>query len=174
MPTDIKVQIVKDTEALLKESKAIYFAKYSGMNVSQATALRKDFRENDVEFKVAKNTLVRIAAGNSGIELDKLNSFLNGQIAIAYAKDDPTAPARVIKHFEKNNEDSIEVVGLIFDGQFYEADKYKEFANLPSKEESLTKLVGGLNSPMTKFVMTINSAMSKMVTALNALKDSKE
>lgn len=174
MPTDIKVQIVKDTEALLKESKAIYFAKYSGMNVLQATALRKDFRENDVEFKVAKNTLVRIAAGNSGIELDKLNSFLNGQIAIAYAKDDPTAPARVIKHFEKNNEDSIEVVGLIFDGQFYEADKYKEFANLPSKEESLTKLVGGLNSPMTKFVMTINSAMSKMVIALNALKDSKE
>ncbi len=66
------------------------------------------------------------------------------------------------------------MVGLIFDGQFYEADKYKEFANLPSKEESLTKLVGGLNSPMTKFVMTINSAMSKMVTALNALKDSKE
>ncbi len=86
MPTDIKVQIVKDTEALLKESKAIYFAKYSGMNVSQATALRKDFRENDVEFKVAKNTLVRIAAGNSGIELDKLNSFLNGQILLLMQK----------------------------------------------------------------------------------------
>ena len=66
------------------------------------------------------------------------------------------------------------MVGLIFDGQFYEADKYKEFANLPSKEESLTKLAIGLNSPMTKFATTINSLMSKMLTALSALKDSKE
>ena len=174
MPTDTKIQIVKETEALFKESKAIYFAKYSGMNVSQATTLRKDFRANDVKFKITKNTLVRIAADNSGIELDKLNSFLEGQIAIAYAKDDPTSPAKVIKQFEKENEDSIEVVGLIFDGQFYEADKYKEFANLPSKEESLTKLAIGLNSPMTKFATTINSLMSKMLTALSALKDSKE
>jgi len=174
MPTNEKIQLVKETEALFKESKAIYFTKYSGMNVSQATVLRKDFRENDVHFRVVKNTLVRIAADNSGFELDKLNDFLNGQIAIAYAKDDPTAPAKVIKRFEKDNEDSIEVVGMIFDGQFYEANKYKEFANLPSKEESLAKLAIGLNSPMTKFATTINSVMSKMLTALSAVKDSKE
>ena len=78
MPTNEKIQLVKETEALFKESKAIYFTKYSGMNVSQATVLRKDFRENDVHFRVVKNTLVRIAADNSGFELDKLNDFLNG------------------------------------------------------------------------------------------------
>ena len=173
MPTDTKIEIVKESEALFKASKAIYFTRYTGMNVTQATMLRKNFRDNNVIYKVAKNTLIRIAADNSGYELEKLNNFLNGQIAIAYSSEDPTAPAKVIKDFEMDNENSIEVVGLIFEGQFYEADKYKEFANLLSKEESLTKLAIGLNSPMRKFASTLNSVMVKMLTALNAVKDSK-
>ena len=66
------------------------------------------------------------------------------------------------------------VVGLLIDGELFDPEKYKELADLPSKEELLTKLVLTLNSPMTKFVSAMNSSMNKVVTALNAVKENKK
>ena len=173
MPNQNNIETVKHLEQKIKDSSALYFTKYTGMSVSQATQLRKSFRENSVEYKVSKNTLTKIAAKNAGYDESKINDFLVGQIGIAYADSDPTAPAKVIKDFIKENEDCLDVVGLIVDGEFYEADKYKQFASLPSREELLTKFVIGLNSPMTKISTMLNSVMTKMVTALNAVKDNK-
>ena len=145
------------------------------MNVAQATKLRRSFTENSVEYKVTKNTLTKIAALNAGYEESEIDKFLDGQIAIAYSDDDPTAPARVIKEFIKETEDeNLQVVGLIFEGEFFEANKYKQLANLPSKEELLTKLVLNLNSPMTKLASSFNSVMSKMVTVLESVKSQKK
>ena len=75
--------------------------------------------------------------------------------------------------FVKENEDCLDVVGLIFDGDFFEADKYKQFADLPSKDELLTKFVVGLNSPMTKVAQCLKSSMSNFVNVLNSLKEIK-
>ena len=70
------------------------------MNVSQATALRSNFKENDVEYYVSKNTLTKIAIEKSGLD-NNLSNYLLGQVGIAYAGNDPTAPARVIKDFKR-------------------------------------------------------------------------
>ena len=67
----------------------------------------------------------------------------------------------------------IYVLGLVFDGKFYPSEKYKEFADLPSKEESLTKVVLMLNQPLTKFTFALNSSFSKLLSALNNLKSTK-
>ena len=83
------------------------------------------------------------------------------------------APARVIKEFKKENKDCLDVVGLIFEGKFFDPEKYKELADLPSMEELLTKFVVGLNSPMTKFTSTLSSVMGKMVSILESLKNTK-
>ena len=115
MPNENKIKIVKNIEEKFKNSSALYFTKYTGMNVAQATKLRKGFRENSVEYKISKNTLTKIAAVNAGYDSDKMSEFLNGQIGIAYADSDPTAPAKVIKDFIEENEDCLDVVGLIFD-----------------------------------------------------------
>ena len=173
MPNENNIKIVKELEEKIKGSSAMYFTKYTGMNVAQATRLRRDFKGSSVEYKVTKNTLTKIAAVNAGYDADKIESLLVGQIGIAYADSDPTAPAKVIKDFVEENEDCLDVVGLIFDGQFFEADKYKQFADLPSRDELLTKLVIGLNSPMTKVSTMLSSVMTKMVTALNSLKEKK-
>ena len=149
MPNQNNIETVKNLEQKIKDSSAMYFTKYTGMNVAQATQFKKVFKENSVEYKVSKNTLTKIAAKNAGFDESKIN-ISSGQIGIAYADSDPTAPAKVIKDFVKENEDCLDVVGLIFDGEFFEADKYKQFASLPSREELLTKFVIGLNSPMTK------------------------
>ena len=142
------------------------------MNVAQATELRRQFRENAVTYLISKNTLTQIAAENAGFE-GKLNDVLQGQIGIAYALDDPTSPARVIHDFKKKNKDVLEVVGLVFEGEIFSADKYKELANLPTYDELLAKFVGSINQPMSKLVGTLNGAMSKLTRVLTSLKENK-
>ena len=173
MPNERNIKTVQKLEQKIKDSSALYFTRYTGMDVGQATELRRNFKNNSVEYKVSKNTLTKIAAVNAGFDSVKVDELLVGQIGIAYAGSDPTAPARVIKEFVKENEDCLDVVGLIFEGDFFEANKYKEFADLPSKDELLTKFVVGLNSPMTKMASTLSSVMVKMVTVLNGLKEKK-
>jgi len=166
MSDENKIKIVEAAEERFKNSPGIYFANYTGMNVSQATELRKQFREKNVQFTVVKNTLNKIAAKNAGIE--GIDDILLGQIAIAFSDEDPTAPAKVIKEFKKNN-DCLDIVGVYFDGVLCDPDKYKELANLPTKEELLGKLVGGLNYPMNTLASTLNSLMPKFLTALNEI-----
>ena len=166
-----KIKIVEFAEERFKNSPGIYFTNYTGMNVDQATDLRRRFREKNVQFTVVKNTLNKIAAKNAGI--DGLDDILLGQIAIAFSDDDPTSPAKVIKEFSKEN-DCLDVVGVYFDGQLFDPGKYKELADLPSKEELLGKFVVGLNWPMSTLASTINSLMPKLLTALNEISKQKK
>ena len=72
MPNENKIKIVKNIEEKFKNSSALYFTKYTGMNVAQATKLRKGFRENSVEYKISKNTLTKIAAINAGYDEEQM------------------------------------------------------------------------------------------------------
>tara|TARA_Y100000590_G_C15456068_1_gene914609 strand:- start:313 stop:837 length:525 start_codon:yes stop_codon:yes gene_type:complete len=172
MDKNKKVELVENLSEKFKNSSALYFTKYTGMNVPQATELREKFKDNDVDYLVSKNTLTKLAIAKSGLDNNIFDDFLLGQIAIAYAKNDPTAPAKVIKEFSKSN-DCIEVIGLYFDGEVYNPDKFKELADLPSKEELLTKLVCGLNSPMLKTAYCLKSSMTNFVNVLNNLREKK-
>ena len=173
MPTEQKIDIVKQTTERFKKSSGVYFTKYTGIDVQTITNLRKSFRDNQVEYVVTKNTLTKLAAKEAGYE-GMFDDILSGQIAIAYSEEDATAPARVIKDFKKENEDLLEVLGLLFEGELYPSDKYKELANLPSKEESLTKMLMMLNQPLTKLAYTLEQMKgTKLVTVLNNLKDNK-
>ena len=98
----------------------------------------------------------------------KFDELLENQVAIAFSED-PVAPARVIKDFLKENEDSLEVLGVFFDGELYDAGKYKQLASLPSKEVLLGKFVSCLNSPMYGLASTLNGSMAKLVFALRAI-----
>ena len=171
MPTEQKINIVKETSEKLKKSSGVYFTRYTGIDVQTITKLRKSFRDNEVDYSVTKNTLTKLAAKDAGME-GVFDDILSGQIGIAYSND-PTAPAKVIKEFKKENEELLEVLGLLFDGQLYSSDKYKEFANLPTKEESLAKMVMMFNQPMTNLVSTLNGSMGKLLGVLNSLKDTK-
>ena len=172
MPNVHKINIVDQLTQKFESSSGIYFTCYTGMNVIQATELRKQFRESGVDYFVSKNTLTKIAATKAGFE-DKLDDFFKGQVAIAYCDGDPTSPARVIKNFKKNNKDILEVLGLVFEGEIYSADKYKDLAELPGKDELLSMFVGVLSQPMSQLVGTLSGAMSKLVGVLNSLKENK-
>ena len=173
MPTSLKTKIVSELTQKFQDSSGIYLTKYSGMNVAQFTDLREQFRKNEVSYFISKNTLTKIAAKNAGYE-DKLDDLLSGQIGIAYVSNDPTAPARVIRNFEKMNKAAtLEVVGLVFEGELFTPDKYKELADLPTWDELLAKFVGSINQPMTKLAGTLSGAMSKLSIVLSSLKNNK-
>ncbi len=170
MPNKKNIEQVKELTSSFEKAKAIYFTEYHGLNVSDITKLRSMFFKEKIDFKVAKNTLIKIALKNSKInDLDKL---LSGSTAVAISYEEPVSPAKVIKDFNKVS-DLPRVKGILFEGQFFEGEQYKKFADLPSKEELLAKLAMMLGSPIAKVAATINSPMQSLANLLHSLKQSK-
>ena len=170
MPNTKNINQVEQLTDKLAKAKAIYLTEYHGLNVEDITELRREFSKNDIEFKVAKNTLIKLAAENN--KLDGLNSYLNGSTAIALSYEDPASPARVLKKFKKDH-DLPEVKGILFDGEILEGKDFKRIADLPTKDQLLATLVSTLSSPMTKLALTLKASMTDLGNTLNNLKDQK-
>ena len=170
MPSSKNIKQLEELTDKLGRAKAIYFTEYLGLDVDQITELRKEFFSNQVEYKVTKNTLLKLAAEKNNLE--GLDVFLKKSTAIALSYDDPTSPAKVIKNFTKKN-DLPQVKGIVFEGEVFDGSEFKRFANAPTKEESLSMLIALLQSPLTKLVWTLNSSMSNLGNVLNNLKENK-
>ena len=170
MPNKKNIEQLKILSESLSKAKAVYFTEFHGLNVSEITKLRSEFFKADVEFKVAKNTLVRLAAKENNIEVD--DEMVSGSTALAISFDEPVAPAKVIKRFRKDS-DLPEVKGIFFDGEFIPGSEYARLADLPSKEELIAKLLSMLNNPLQKLVSTINAPIQNTLGALNNLKENK-
>ena len=170
MPNTKNIQQVKELTETLSKAKAIYFTKFHGLNVAEATKLRSEFFKADVDFRVVKNTLLKLAAEKN--EICGLDEILKGSTAIAVSYDEPVAPAKVIKAFTKDN-DLPSVKGILFEGEFLPGKEFKRLADLPSKDESLAILMSMLKSPLQKLASTLNASMTNVVVALNNLKDQK-
>ena len=170
MPSQKNIDEVNYLTDKLESASAIYFTDYLGLDVDSITKLRSEFFHASIEFKVTKNTLLKLAAEN--MKIDGLDDYLVGSTAIAISFDEPTSPAKVLKSFMKEH-DKPEVKAILFDGEVLEGSEYKRFASLPSKDELLTKLVIMLNSPMTNLVRTLGSPMGNFVNVLNSLKNEK-
>lgn len=170
MPNKKNIEELKKLSESFSKAKAIYFTEFQGLSVGEITKLRSEFFKADVEFKVAKNTLVKLAAEQNNINV--ADELFKGSTALAISFDEPVAPAKVIKKFKKDN-DLPEVKGILFDGEFVPGAEYDRLASLPSKEELLAKLVSMLNSPLQKLVSTINAPIQNTLGVLNNLKENK-
>ena len=170
MPSTLnKEQVIELTEKL-KKAKAIYFTDYLGLDVSSITKLRKEFFDQEVEFLVAKNTLIKLAAENN--KITGLEEFLSGPTALAISYDEPVKPARVIKKFAKMHIKP-DVKGILFEGEVLEKDRFESIALLPNREVLLSHFVGTIQSPLTGLAKILNASMSNMVCVLTNLKNSK-
>ena len=170
MPSSKNIEQVKELKETFSKAKAIYFTEYHGLNVGDITKLRSEFFKADVGYKVAKNTLIKLAAEQN--KISGLDEVLIGSTAIAIAYNEPVAPAKVIKEFTKDN-DLPTVKGILFDGEFLPGEEFKKLANMPSKEELLSQLVAMLNSPLQKLVSTLIAPIQNAVGVLNNLKEKK-
>lgn len=165
-----KAEIVAELAEKLQSSKAVIFADYRGLKVSDATALRRTFREAGAEIKVVKNTLTQIAAEKSGIE--GLEKFLTGPTAVAFGFDDPVVPARLLTEFVKNNK-NMEIKGGLVEGKVVGLQQIKYLADLPSREVLVSQVLRGLNGPLSGLVGVLQGPVRKLVYALKAVHDQK-
>ena len=170
MPNKKNISNVKELTDKLSRAKSIYFTDYLGLNVSDVTTLRKKFFDSNVEYLVVKNTLLKIASDQNKIILD--DELFSGSTAIALSYDEPVLAAKVIKDFLKDH-DLPSIKGVLFEGSYLPASEFEKIANLPSKEESLTKIVVMLKSPVQNIVNLLNSPMVKLVNVLSGLKETK-
>ena len=170
MPSEKNQDDLAQLTEKLDKAKAVYFTDFLGLDVSSITELRSEFFKASIEFKVAKNTLLKLAAEN--INLEGLDDFLVGSTAIAISYDEPTAPAKVLKKFTEDH-DKPEVKAILFDGEVLDGSEYLKFATLPTKDELLTKLVLMLNSPITILARTLSASMTNFINGLNNLKNTK-
>ena len=170
MPSLKNIEQIRELSNSFEKAKAIYFTEYHGLNVEQITKLRSMFFKENIDFKVAKNTLIRIVLKDS--KINNLDKLLSGSTAIAIAYDEPVSPAKVINKFNENS-DLPTVKGILFEGEYFDGDQFKRFANLPNKEELVSKFAMIINAPMSKFASTISSPMQNLAGVLNSLKQSK-
>ena len=170
MPSQKNQDEVTQLMEKLEKANAVYSTDFLGLDVPSITELRTEFFKASIEFKVAKNTLLKLAAKN--INLEGLDDFLVGSTAIAISYDEPTLPAKILKKFTEDH-DKPEVKAILFDGEVLKGSEYLKFASLPTKDELLTNIVMMLNSPITVLDRTLNAPMTNLVNGLNNLKNTK-
>ena len=150
---ELKQPIVDEIKAQLDGAKSMVVVDYRGISVADVTELRKQCREAGVVYKVYKNTMVKRAV--EGTEFEGVVKDLEGTNAFAISKEDATAPARILAKFAKTAP-ALEIKAGVVEGTFYDANGMKAIANVPSREELLSKLLGSLQSPITNLARVLN------------------
>ena len=121
---------------------------------------RKNFFKNNIDYIVVKNTLLKIPPEKNDFNLS--TDIYSGSTAIALSYDEPVAAAKIIKDFLKDH-DLPKVKGILFEGSYLGFEEFDKIASLPSKDESLTKLVIMIKSPIQNFVNVLNGTMLNLV-----------
>ncbi len=140
----------------IAKQKSVIFADFSKVDSAELFKLRKELKENGCSLKIGKKTLIRIAFGQEGVSFwGTIKKNVPGQLALVFGIDDEIAPARIAHQFSKKQE-NFKILGGIFESRFIEKDRVLVLANLPSRNELLSKLVGSLSSSMTNFVRVLD------------------
>ena len=165
-----KEQVVQELAQRLRDTQAVFLADYRGINVDQATQLRRELTQAGVEYRVVKNNLLKLAAQDTPSE--ELQPYCVGPTAIAFSGADPIAPAKILSKFAKEIE-AFELKAGVLSGKFLTVAEISALAALPSREELLAKALSSMNAPITNFVGTMAAIPRSLVQVLNAIGQNK-
>lgn len=165
-----KQQIVNELSEKLKNSVSGVLVDYKGTTVDKDTKLRAELRKAGVYYSVKKNTIIRLAAKQAGLE--GLDEVLSGTTAIALSENDMIAPAKILAKFADDNDKFAVKAGFI-EGKTVDAKQIHDLAKLPSKEVLVAKFLGGMKAPINGFVNVLNGNLRGLVVALNAIAEKK-
>jgi len=165
-----KEDLVAELAERLKVTKAAFLADYRGLNVGKATELRRKLRAAGVEYRVVKNTLLRLAA--KGTPAACLDAELKGPTAVALVTGDPVAPAKALVEFAKANQ-AFELKAGMLDGKLLKAADVRALAELPSREVLLGKLLSLMVGVQTSLVNVLSGVPRNFVQVLDAYREKK-
>lgn len=175
MNKEQKAESVAEIKALIEDSEAMYLTDFAGLTVEEVNELRKEFYKSNVKYKVVKNTLTVRALKETGkytTHLEKLSETLNGPTGIVFAKDNPVAPAKILKKFvDKIEKPKLKIA--IVENEVYDSKKLNTLAALPTKEEVIAGILGSLNSPASGIVGSINAVMRDLFSVIEEVAKKK-
>lgn len=153
-----KKSIVEEIKSYIETAEAVVLADYRGLTVEEDTKLRRDLREEEVVYKVYKNTLLKRAF--EGTQYEDLSKHLDGPTAVAFGISDATAPARVI---DKNTKEmkALEFKAGVVDGTYFDKEGITAIAKIPSRDVLISRLLGSLQSPVANFARVVKQIAEK-------------
>jgi len=162
----VKKQYVSDLVEKLKTANMGIVISYKGITVEEDTRLRKEMREAGLQYFVVKNSMLRLASKEVGYDFDE---HLHGTTAIALSEEDPIIISKIITKYVKElasqeeRKDKIEfhIKAGFLEGKKVGVELINEYGSLPTKEESIVKLLGLLNTPVRMFAMAIKAVAEK-------------
>jgi large subunit ribosomal protein L10 len=166
MPTPEKAQILQDTTDRLAGVRGVYLADLSGMTVETVSALRKKCREEQVQVRVVKNTLLKRAFHAHGITA--LDDHLVGPTGVVFSQVDEMTPARILTQFAKEHEKP-RVKAAVVDGRLFDDKAIARLATLPSRDVLLQQVLGTLIAPMSSFLAAIDATLRLPATMADVL-----
>jgi large subunit ribosomal protein L10 len=166
-----KRAIVASVNDVATTAHSAVVAEYRGMTCAEMTQLRQNARGAGVYLRVVRNTLARRAISNTHFEC--LEEILVGPVVLAFSVQEPSAAARVISKFAKNN-DKLIVKGIALGGQRLSANQIDFVAKLPTKEEAISQLMSVMQAPLSQLLRTIKEPSAKLVRTFAAVRDSKQ
>lgn len=171
-PRADKVAVVAEVKEKLEAADGVLLTEYRGLNVPAMAELRQNLTPAGGEYKIYKNTLVKLAANELGIELDDL---LTGPTALAFvgqkadgSKGDPAAVAKALKEYSKTNT-ALVIKGGVLDGKAISADEIKALADLPSREVLFAEFAGAMEHMLGDFAGLLDNKLREFVGCMEAL-----
>jgi large subunit ribosomal protein L10 len=167
---EVKKKIVGDLHEQLAGAKVAILTRFIGLKVGKMTQLRRELRKASVNYRVVKNTLLRLAI--QGTDKESLNASIDGPIAVAWSQTDPVAPARVLAKFAKDFPE-LQIMVASSEGKVWGPAQIQEWVNLPSLEALRGRIVGFIQTPATRLVRLLNTPGTRVARVLQA-QSSKE
>jgi large subunit ribosomal protein L10 len=167
---EVKSQVIAEVKGKLSASKGVVLTDYRGLTVGEVTKLRAQLREAGIEYKVVKNTFVKRAADEIGLQ--GLDPFLEGPTAVAYGINDPVSPAKILSEFAKTYK-ALEIKAGILEGKVIGVEGVKALAELPPREVLLAQVLAAMQSPLVGMVNVLQGPIRKMGYALEEVRKLK-
>jgi large subunit ribosomal protein L10 len=171
MPTPQKIQILQDTSGRIAGVRGLYLADLSGMTVEKVTLLRRKCREQKVQVRVVKNTLLKRAFNARGIT--ELDPHLVGPTGLVFSAVDEMVPAKILTDFAKEHE-TPRVKAAVVDGRLFDQKAVAVLATLPSREVLLSQLLSTFIAPMTQFLAAIDATLRLPATMADVLERERQ
>ncbi|WP_443741862.1 50S ribosomal protein L10 [Tractidigestivibacter sp.] len=168
MPAQSNIDMLEKVKGSIEASKGVFVVDYRGLTVKEAQELRRALREANAHMKVYKNNIVRIALNDA--EMPNIDDMLKGTCAYVFYEKDPVEAAKVLKQ-EADKLKKMQILGGIADGKAITAEEALAYAELPSRDELLAKLVYVIGSPLSGIAQVCAGPARGLVTALQAVAD---
>ena len=168
MPAQSNIDMLEKVKGSIEASKGVFVVDYRGLTVKEAQELRRALREANAHMKVYKNNIVRIALNEA--EMPNIDDMLKGTCAYVFYEKDPVEAAKVLKQ-EADKLKKMQILGGIADGKAISAEEALAYAELPSRDELLAKLVYVIGSPLSGIAQVCAGPAMGLVTALQAVAD---